>query len=554
MKMPKWVALIVAICLLVPLSVLAGPPMAAQAATYPCLFYGTARVDVEPVEAGTEITAWVGGEQVASTLTGAGGLPDNQYTLPVELENPVEVSFKIGTLDANETATWVQYGSVEVNLTATTEEESEVPTYPCEFYGTTLVDDESVDAGIEITAWVVGEQVGSGLTGAGDLDANQFSLVAELEEEAEVSFKIGALDANETATWVQYGSVEVNLTASTGVTYPCLFYGTALVDNAPVAAGTEIIAWVGSEQVGSALTGAGDLDANQFSLVAELAASAEVSFKIGTLDANETAIWVQYGAVEVNLSATKPAEGPYIPPPPPTDYIETDFFGTEESVRISDDGEILETFTATSEDGNITITIPAGTTALDKDGEPLSSLTADVDTDPPDPPEGDNIIGIVYDFGPEGATFDPPITLTLTYDPDDISAGAEPIVMEWDEDTQEWVELEDYTVDTETNTITALIDGFSKYSVMAHTVPTLSEEEQVIEEEEPVVEEDEPVIEEEEPVVEEEEPVVEEKEQVIEKEEPAKSTNWGLIGGILAAVVVVVILLVYFLWFRRRFA
>ena len=117
------------------------------------------------MEAGTEITAWVGGEQVASALTGAGGLDDNQYTLPVELENPVELSFKIGVLDAAETATWAQFESVEVNLTATTEEEPEVPAYPCEFYGTALVDDESVTASIEITAWVVGEQVVLALPG-----------------------------------------------------------------------------------------------------------------------------------------------------------------------------------------------------------------------------------------------------------------------------------------------------------------------------------------------------------------------------------------------------
>jgi len=88
------------------------------AATYPCLFYGTATVDGQPVEAGTEITAWVGDQQVGSTLTGQGDLAPDQYTLEVELEPPAEVSFKIGELWANETATFVQYGAVEVNLTA----------------------------------------------------------------------------------------------------------------------------------------------------------------------------------------------------------------------------------------------------------------------------------------------------------------------------------------------------------------------------------------------------------------------------------------------------
>ena len=120
MKMSKWVALVVAVCLMVPLSVLALPQTTAQAATYPCLFYGTASVDNEPVAAGIEITAWVGTEQVGSALTGAGDLEANQFTLSVDLEPPAEVSFKIGELDAIETAAFVQYGAVEVNLTAFT--------------------------------------------------------------------------------------------------------------------------------------------------------------------------------------------------------------------------------------------------------------------------------------------------------------------------------------------------------------------------------------------------------------------------------------------------
>ncbi len=113
--------LLLATCLLVALGLLAGPVMAAPAA-YPGLFNGTASVDDEPVDAGTEITAWVGTEQVGSTLTGAGGLDANQFVLSVELEAGAEVSFKIGELDALETAAFVQYGAVAVTLTAYTAE------------------------------------------------------------------------------------------------------------------------------------------------------------------------------------------------------------------------------------------------------------------------------------------------------------------------------------------------------------------------------------------------------------------------------------------------
>ena len=111
--------LLLATCLLMTLGLLAGPAIAVQAATYPGLFYGTASVDGEPVDTGTEITAWVGTEQVGSALTGVGDLDANQFVLSVELESG-EVSFKIGELDAIETAAFVQYVPVEVSLTAFT--------------------------------------------------------------------------------------------------------------------------------------------------------------------------------------------------------------------------------------------------------------------------------------------------------------------------------------------------------------------------------------------------------------------------------------------------
>ena len=120
MRMPRRAALVVVACLLVSLSLLA-MPLTAQAAVYPCLFYGGVAVDGVAVDAGTEISAWIEGESVASATTGTGTLDSDQYCLAVEIEAPAEVSFKIGELWAVETATWVQYGEVEVDLTATSE-------------------------------------------------------------------------------------------------------------------------------------------------------------------------------------------------------------------------------------------------------------------------------------------------------------------------------------------------------------------------------------------------------------------------------------------------
>ena len=149
--------------------------------------------------------------------------------------------------------------------------------------------------------------------------------------------------------------------------------------------------------------------------------------------------------------------------------VKTNLFGTEASFSISSSGEILETIEATSEDGTLTLTIPEGTIALDKDDNPLTSLEAEVDTSPLPPPENTSIIGLAYDFGPDGATFDPPITLTQSYDPNDIPEGVaeEDLVLAWyDEAANRWVEL-DCVVYTGNNTITASIEHFTTFAIIA---------------------------------------------------------------------------------------
>ncbi|GAI91266.1 unnamed protein product, partial [marine sediment metagenome] len=192
-----------------------------------------------------------------------------------------------------------------------------------------------------------------------------------------------------------------------------------------------------------------------------------------------TAIFVAGGGpTEKNLSVTIAA-----PAPPTGDgvgaggapyyYAETTFFGIEGRLLIDSEGKILKTIEATSEDGNLTITIPEDTIALDKHGKPLSTLTTEVDPSPPDPPEGANIIGLVYDFGPSGATFAPPITFTWSYDPDDLPEGVaeeDLVIAYYDEDAGEWVECE-CTVDTETHTITASVSHFTIFAIIGVPKP-----------------------------------------------------------------------------------
>jgi len=163
--------------------------------------------------------------------------------------------------------------------------------------------------------------------------------------------------------------------------------------------------------------------------------------------------------------------GVFVPPLTPTaEEVETNFFGIEGNFPISDEGVVGEEIVATSED--VTITIEEGTIAL-LEGEPLETLTAAVDETPPEPPEDASIIGLAYDFGPDGATFDPPITLTWSYDPNAIPEGAaaEDLVLAWyDEAADRWVELA-CVVDTRNNTITASIEHFTTFAIIGAVIP-----------------------------------------------------------------------------------
>jgi len=183
---------------------------------------------------------------------------------------------------------------------------------------------------------------------------------------------------------------------------------------------------------------------------------------------------------------------------------------------VTDDGVFTQDVVAASGAGEIMLNIDEGTTAITAEGEPIDKITIVEMIDPPPPPEEANIISLTYDFGPAGTTFDPPITLTFTYDPNKIPEGISEedlVIAIWDEAVGEWVELEGCIVDPETNTITAPISHFTAFTVIAPTTP----------------------------------PPVEE-----EVELPPSPIDWWLIGGLTAGIVVIGIL-VYFLWWVKRY-
>ncbi|MFC2067356.1 helix-turn-helix domain-containing protein [Chloroflexota bacterium] len=128
---------------------------------------------------------------------------------------------------------------------------------------------------------------------------------------------------------------------------------------------------------------------------------------------------------------------------------------------------------AQSEDNRVTLDIPRYTKGFTKAGDPLSEISIEAVAEIPtsvDPPDGAMIL--TYDFGPDGATFSEPITLTFNYNEADIPSGvleAELVIVYWDGSA--WVELDNIEINTDTNTITGEIDHFTIFSVIGRSAP-----------------------------------------------------------------------------------
>lgn len=112
------------------------------------------------------------------------------------------------------------------------------------------------------------------------------------------------------------------------------------------------------------------------------------------------------------------------------------------------------------------LSIDKGTKLLDADGKPLKTLTHFDVTAPPAPPAGKFLIA-AHGFGPDGATFSPPLTLVIKYDPSALPQGtneADLQIAVWNGSSWQYLTT---TIDSVTHTASAQVSHFSKFAVMA---------------------------------------------------------------------------------------
>jgi hypothetical protein len=95
MTKSRFLALLTVLALL-----LALPAVASAQQVPPHVFHGTVTVNGLPAPTGTEVTALAGGQPVATDTVDQNG----EYTLLVP-QSEGEITFRVGTLEAGETAT-----------------------------------------------------------------------------------------------------------------------------------------------------------------------------------------------------------------------------------------------------------------------------------------------------------------------------------------------------------------------------------------------------------------------------------------------------------------
>jgi hypothetical protein len=219
-------------------------------------------------------------------------------------------------------------------------------------------------------------------------------------------------------------------------------------------------------------------------------------------------------------------------------------------LRINAVGIVEDTTDLSTSDEKASLIIDSGTTVLGSDGKPLTTLTAEALTEPPAPPTGSSIIA-AYDFGPDGATFEPAINLVMPYDPSSLPEGTDEaglMIAWWNGSGWEMLET---VVDTVAKTVSAPVSHFTTFALIVPPAPVedepVIEEEPVIEDEEPVIE-DEPVIDEETPVIEDDKPAVDEETPV---EEPTAGIAWW-VWMIIALAVIGAVTAVWTFWLKPR--
>ncbi|MFC2044202.1 hypothetical protein ACFLT8_03285, partial [Chloroflexota bacterium] len=154
---------------------------------------------------------------------------------------------------------------------------------------------------------------------------------------------------------------------------------------------------------------------------------------------------------------------------PPT-KVEISGLSSVTSLRVDESGVAIENCQLRRLDEKAWLDIPKETKLVTVRGNALGLLTASEVTATRDVSAGIFIVSAV-DFGPDGAKFEPAITLTMSYDPVSLPDGTtedELYITCWD--GSQWLALPSM-VDTGANTVSAKISHFTQFALLGKLPP-----------------------------------------------------------------------------------
>lgn len=160
--------------------------------------------------------------------------------------------------------------------------------------------------------------------------------------------------------------------------------------------------------------------------------------------------------------------------PPITDgegspyHLEINLLGTKKELSVDSQGRLETKAEISSDDGRISLSLEEGTIVPDKKGRLLKAIEVAIDSNPPPTPDNAYIVGEVYEFRPEGASFNPQIELTLSYDPEELLEGlTEEDVYIASYQNNKWEGFPNDNVDTKTHRVTTQMERFARVAILA---------------------------------------------------------------------------------------
>lgn len=116
---------------------------------------------------------------------------------------------------------------------------------------------------------------------------------------------------------------------------------------------------------------------------------------------------------------------PPAPPPPMLMALTLNILSITVPAFIDAAGKVQQAITVDAQESGVRLMMAKDTLAVDKDGLPITSLSAQPADEIPPLPEGMLLAGPILQMQPEGATFSPPIIVVVTYRPAELPPGVD---------------------------------------------------------------------------------------------------------------------------------